>query len=114
MEVVLRKKGFKIERKDVEKVLEGVRVESNSQTHYYVVVNGRELPVKKALWKVLKEKGVGLTLLDFTTQDAVRIFKRLGFDVVKRGKWNLLRFAGAIKGGGNAVEDKKRLYEGSP
>ena len=111
---MLRKKDFEIERKEIEKSLEGVRVEGDPQTCYYVVVNGRELPVKKALWKVLKEKGVDLTLLDFTTQDAVRIFKRLGFDVVKRGKGSLLEFAGAIKAGGNAVEDKKRLYEGSP
>ena len=114
MEVVLRKKGFKVEKEEVERLLKDVRIEDDPQAAYYVVVEGRELPAKKALGKVLEAKGTGLTLLDFTTQDAVRVFRRLGFEIVRRGKKDILKFAGAIKAGGNAVEDKKRLYEGSP
>ena len=114
MEVVLRKKGFKVEKEEVERLLKDVRIEDDPQATYYVVIGERELPVKKALGKVLEAKGTGLTLLDFTTQDAVRVFRRLGFEIVRRGKKDILKFAGAIKAGGNAVEDKKRLYEGSP
>ena len=114
MEVVLRKKGFELEKEEVEKLLKDVHVEDDPQATYYVVIGGKELPAKKALGKVLEAKGTGLTLLDFTTQDAVRIFRRLGFEIVRRGKKSILEFAGAIKAGGNAVEDKRRLYEGSP
>ena len=114
MEVVLRKKGFELEKEEVEKILKDVHVEDDPQATYYVVIGGRELPAKKALGRVLEAKGTGLTLLDFTTQDAVRIFRRLGFEIVRRGKKDILEFAGAIKAGGNAVEDKRRLYEGSP
>ena len=114
MEVVLRKKGFKVEKEEVERLLKDVRIEDDPQATYYVVIGERELPVKKALGKVLEAKGTGLTLLDFTTQDAVRVFRRLGFEIVRRGKQDILKFAGAIKAGGNAVEDKRKLYEGSP
>ena len=114
MEVVLRKKGFKVEKEEVERLLKDVRIEDDPQAAYYVVIGERELPVKKALGKVLEAKGTGLTLLDFTTQDAVRVFRRLGFEIVRRGKKNILEFAGAIKAGGNAVEDKRKLYESSP
>ncbi len=114
MKVMLRKKGFEVEKEEVEEFLRDVSIEDDPQATYYVVVEGRELPAKKALGKVLEAKGTGLTLLDFTTQDAVRIFRRLGFEIVKRGKKDILKFAGAIKAGGNAVEDKRKLYEGSP
>ena len=112
MEVVLRKKGFEVEKKEVEELLRDASIEDDPQATYYVVIEGREIPAKKALGKVLEAKGTGLTLLDFTTQDAVRIFRRLGFEIVRRGKKDILRFAGAIKAGGNAVEDKRKLYEG--
>ena len=113
MEVVLRRKGFKMKKEEVEKLLNDISIEDDSQATYYVVIGGKELPAKRALLKILEAKGTGLTLLDFTTQDAVRIFRRLGFEVVKKGKKNILKFAGAIKAGGNAVEDKRKLYEGS-
>ncbi len=112
MEVVLRNRRFIVERNEVETLLKSAHIEEEPQASYFIVVEGRELPVKKALKRVLGEKGISLTLLEFTSQDAVRIFKRLGFEVVKRGKGNIMEFAGAIKGGGNAVEDKEKLYEG--
>ncbi len=114
MEVVLRKQGFKVEKEEIEKLLGSVQIEEDPQATYYVIVGRRELPVKKALEKVLENKGVNLSLLDFTTQDAVSIFKRLGLDLVRKGKGNILKFAGSIKAGGNAVEDKRKLYEVSP
>jgi len=56
-----------------------------------------------------------LTKLDFTTQDAVRIFRKLGFEVLTKGRKGkaLDDLIGVIKEGEgfNAVEDKARLYE---
>ena len=109
----LRGRTFELSRQEVERSLKGLKSELNNQASYYVLVGKKELPVKKALEIVLKNKGLDLSLLDFTTQDAVRIFKKLGFDVIRRGKGNILSLAGAIKGGGNAVEDEERLYESS-
>jgi len=84
------------------------------RSKYLVVIGGKEIPVKVALYELLKRKGTNLTLLDFTTQDAVRIFRKLGVPiVVKSRKQNLLSYAGAIKGGEffNAVKDKGAIYE---
>ena len=114
MQVVLRRKGFEVEKEEVEELLRNTSIEEDPQATYYVVIGERELPAKKALGKVLEAKETGLTLLDFTTRDAVRIFRRLGFKIVKKGKESILKFAGAIKAGGNAVEDKRKLYESSP
>ncbi len=112
MEVTLRRVGFELDRREVEDILS--KAQESGKASYYVIVKGKEIPVKRALGKVLKEKGISLTLLDYTTQDAVRIFRRLGFDVVRRGKSDIMRFAGAIGGSGNSVEDKGKIYEGSP
>ncbi|EDP76404.1 hypothetical protein HG1285_02318 [Hydrogenivirga sp. 128-5-R1-1] len=112
MEVTLRRVDFKLDRREVEDILS--EAQESGKASYYVIVKGKEIPVKRALEKVLRAKGIGLTLLDYTTQDAVRIFRRLGFDVVRRGKSDIMRFAGAIRGNGNSVEDKEKIYEGSP
>jgi len=97
------------------KVLEGKTFESRG-AKYFVVINGVEVPVKPALMELLRRKGINLTLLDFTTQDAIRIFRKLGLEIVIKGvnkKRELLKFAGAIKGGKDmdAVRDKEELYE---
>ena len=46
---------------------------------YYVKYKGRKLPVKQALNAVAPK----LLRAGFNTTDAVRVFKRLGFDVEK-------------------------------
>ena len=109
---VLRGKAFMLDSNEVRKLLAKARTE-RKKTKYYVVIGRRELSVKCALEKVLKRKGIDLTLMDFTTQDAVRIFRKLGFPIVRRGRKEILRFAGAIKGGKDldAVEDKRKIYD---
>ncbi|RTZ69484.1 MAG: hypothetical protein DSZ30_02425 [Aquificaceae bacterium] len=114
VETIVR--GFKvqIDPEDL-KVLEGKTFESRG-AKYFVVINGVEVPVKPALMELLRRKGINLTLLDFTTQDAIRIFRKLGLEIVIKGvnkKRELLKFAGAIKGGKDmdAVRDKEELYE---
>ena len=113
VQVKLRGKKFHISTQDL-KGLDFDNLETQKSGEYFVVINGKEVPIKRALYFLLQKKGVNLTLLDFTTQDAVRIFRKLGVPiVVKSKKTNLLRFAGAIKEGKNlnAVEDKERAYE---
>ena len=112
MEITLRRTDFELDKREVEDILSGVN--EPGKASYYVIVKGKEIPVKRALEKVLKAKGISLTLLDYTTQDAIRIFRRLGFDVVRRGKADIMRFAGAIRGDGNSVEDKEKIYEDPP
>jgi len=65
-----------ISREEVEKALEGVDLHEK-QASYFVVVNGREFPVKRAMERVLNSGGLSVTVLDFTTADAVRFFRNL-------------------------------------
>ena len=66
--------------------------------------------IREGLYEILKSKGINLTKLDFTTQDAVRIFRRLGFEIVVKGKKKkaLDDFVGVIKEGDsfNAVMEQ--------
>ena len=114
VEVKLRGRNLKLSLQDLTDLqIEGVEWETKSGD-YFVVIDGKEIPAKRALYSILRKKGIDLTLLDFTTQDAVRIFRKLGVPiVVKSKKQNLLQFAGAIKEGEklDAVEDKKNAYE---
>ncbi len=56
---------------------------------------------------------MSLTKVDFTTRDAVRILRRLGFDTIegtKREK-RLSSFAGILSLGGNSVKESGVWYE---
>jgi len=113
VQVKLRGKRFQISVQDL-KGLNFDNLETRKGGEYYVLIEDKEIPIKRALYSILKKKGIDLTLLDFTTQDAVRVFRKLELPiVVKSKKNNLLRFAGAIKEGKNlnAVEDKGKAYE---
>ncbi len=63
---------FSLTREEVERKLKGINPEVVHQV--YVEVNGRKYPVKQALAEV-----IGLMRSGFTTQDAVRVFRRLSF-----------------------------------
>ena len=82
---------------------------------YFVVVGKRRVPVKSAFETILRAKGIDLTVLDFTTQDAVRILRKLGFHIVrgKCKKEELRGYIGALSMEGNAVKDKEKAYNGS-
>ncbi|WP_461828972.1 hypothetical protein [Aquifex sp.] len=113
MRFKLRDRSFELSRKEVTEILSGKNYEQNG-SRYFIELEGKYIPAKEALYRILKSKGIKLTKLDFTTQDAVRIFRRLGFEVVVKGKRKktLDDLVGVIKGGGdfNAVEDKVKLY----
>jgi len=49
---------------------------------YFVEENGRLIPVKEKLRKLIKSRKVSLKQ-NFTTYDALRELKKLGFKVVK-------------------------------
>jgi len=110
----LRGKEFELSREKVMEILKDKSFEQNG-SRYFIELEGRYIPIKEALNEVLKSEEIGLTKLDFTTQDAVRIFRKLGFEIFLKGKREkaLDDLVGAIKEGGNfdAVEDKMRLYE---
>lgn len=63
---------FDLEREAVERAIEGVLPEPILE--HYVVVGGRRFPPKQVLVRV-----TGLDRADFTTHQARRILKRLGF-----------------------------------
>ena len=122
MVVVLRGKEIELKYEDFKGVSEK-KIKSDRKTKYYAIVEGKKFPVKRLLYEVLKAKGYDFTLQDFTTEDAIRILKRLGIEIreieeldkqvskEKRGnKEKILKYVGVIEIGGNAVEDEQKLY----
>jgi len=69
-------KAFSIGRQEVERKLKGVQPEPIRQ--YCVTVNGWDYPVKQAI-----EVSVGLLRSGFTTQDAIRVLRKLGLPLRK-------------------------------
>ncbi|MBW2000481.1 MAG: hypothetical protein JRJ29_21305 [Deltaproteobacteria bacterium] len=74
------------------------------------------MPIKQALKTIMDKKGLGLTILDITTKDAVSIFRRLDFPIlVERGsrgsKSAIMKYIGIFDFEGSSVEDKKRVYD---
>ncbi len=65
---------FSLEAKDVEKKLKGVEPEAIQQV--YVVVSGVRYPVKQAL-----AVSAGLIRAGFTTHQAFRVLRKLGFQL---------------------------------
>jgi 5-methylcytosine-specific restriction protein B len=67
---------FSLSRDQVEKALAGIKPE---QTKRHAVQIGRDIfPVKQALSQV-----TGLDRLDFQSMDARRVFRRLGFKLLR-------------------------------
>ncbi len=86
-------------------------------TDYFAKVEGKEVPAKRLIEQVLKEKGTGLTLQDITTKYAVDILRKLDIPVYRKSEHlhssrmeRLKKLAGSISIGGNAVEEEKKLY----
>ncbi|MCS7163708.1 MAG: hypothetical protein NZ845_01750 [Thermodesulfovibrio sp.] len=113
----LRGKKIELSRDDVLKSLAKYKEETYPKkgqlSSYYIVVDGKLIPIKKALLMVLEYLGYDLTILDFVTQDAVRIFRSMGFQIIvgKGNKNSLKPFVGILDLEGNAIEDKKNIYE---
>jgi hypothetical protein len=69
---------FALERDDVERATEGVLPDPIHE--HYVVIGGRRFPPKQVL-----SEATGLDRADFTTHQARRILKRLGFTAARAG-----------------------------
>ena len=110
---VLRGKEVYLSKKDIERVAQnGI---TGRGTAYFALIGGKRIPVKNLLQEALKDKGFYFSLLEFTTQDAVRILGKLGVEIVEYRMVgtakSLLKFAGVVSMGGDAVEDEGRLYK---
>ena len=110
---VLRGKEVYLSKKDVERAAQnGI---TGKGTAYFALIAGKRIPVKNLLQEALKDKGFYFSLLEFTTQDAVRILGKLGVEMIEDRRVGtaktLLKFAGVVSMGGNAVEDERGLYE---
>lgn len=77
MQFTIGGNSYDLTRQQVEEHLRNVEPESGRQ--HFVEVNGRQFPVKQVLTVAL-----GLSKLDFTTQQARSVVKRLGFTVTER------------------------------
>lgn len=74
MKFTIRGKSFDLVKGDV---VGGMRGEQPKRINkYYVLVNGREYPIKQVI-----EKVCGLHAVEFTSADAHRILEKLGFEV---------------------------------
>jgi 5-methylcytosine-specific restriction protein B len=69
---VIRGNTYRLTRDDVIENIKGIHPEPIRK--HYVEISGARYPIKQALAQVL-----GLAVIDFTSQDAYRIFRRLGF-----------------------------------
>ncbi|MGH7902161.1 MAG: hypothetical protein ACRENZ_10530 [Thermodesulfobacteriota bacterium] len=110
---VLRGKEIHLSKKDLERVAQkGIMGRGRA---YFALIGGKRIPVKDLIHEALREKGSDVTLLDFTTQDAVRILRKLDVEIIEDRNVGtakvLLKFAGVVSMGGDAVEDEGRLYE---
>jgi hypothetical protein len=63
-------------REEIERKLKGVQPERIHQC--YVTINGKDYPVKQPL-----EVMAGLLRSGFTTQDAIRVLRKVGFPLRK-------------------------------
>ncbi|MBM3677241.1 MAG: hypothetical protein FJW96_05060 [Actinobacteria bacterium] len=83
---------FSLERRTIERAL--AKELPDPLTEHYVVVHGRRFPPKQVLAKV-----TGLDRADFTTHQARRILKRLGFVAERVGSTTSAPDRGAPDGG---------------
>ncbi|RLB77327.1 MAG: hypothetical protein DRH15_11430 [Deltaproteobacteria bacterium] len=119
--VKLRGRRFRVSHDEANQVLKNAGISAHGINRgkapsYFLVVDGRKIPIKQALKAIIDKKGLDLTILDVTTKDAVGLFRRLDFPIVvekgkKGSKAAILKYAGMFAFEGSSVTDKKRLYD---
>lgn len=87
-DTTLRGVSFKVGPEEAKKAAENLL--EGWGRKYALNIEGRYYPPKEVILELLrlkfKENGETLTRMDFTTMDAVRILRRLGFKIVSREK----------------------------
>jgi len=107
-----RLRGFEFELDPRDVVDASKQLQQGWGRKYAVQVDGGYYAPKDLMWSFLQKKTAGKLLkIDFTTEDAVRTLRRLGFKVLTRTagqgvrKAKLSSLAGALSIGGNAVRE---------
>jgi len=114
MQAVLRNLHLDLKRSDVEKAAQ--KTPQGWGRKYAVIVRGKYFPLKDLMLSLINLKsGPTLLKMDFTTEDAARTFRRLGYSVVLRPldaeSSKLSSLIGLVSLGGNAVADTERYDE---
>lgn len=88
---------------------------------YVVKIEGQYYPPKDVVYKLLETKfeefeDIHFSRMDFTTMDAARILRRLGFSIVEadRVEWTekrLTNLSGVLSLGGDSIKDSESYYE---
>ena len=83
IEATFQLRGFELNLSS-EEIKEIVKKLSEAKKGTYIVrIEGKHFAPKDVLYEVIKRKKVNLTKLDFTTQDAIRVLRKLGFDAIE-------------------------------
>ncbi|MER3445313.1 MAG: hypothetical protein C4291_00090 [Candidatus Dadabacteria bacterium] len=119
MKTRLRGVEFKVNPEEVKKATKDIS--EGWGRKYAVDIEGRYYPPKEVIFNLLRMKfknsNETFTRMDFTTMDAVRILRRLGFKTVgeekKRPpkKKKLSSLAGTLSLGGDSIKDSEPYYE---
>ena len=119
MKTKLRGVEFKVSPEEVKKAAKNLS--KGWGRKYAVEIEGNYFPPKDVVLELLtfkfEENGEDFTRMDFTTMDAVRILRRLGFKIVSKKdieaprKKKLSSLAGVISLGGDSVKDSEGYYE---
>jgi len=105
---------FEVTSKDIEKLAKSIPPSRGRR--YITVIEGRTFSPKDLVAHLIAAKNVPLTKADFTTMDAIRILRKLGFkteDTIIRftQKKPLHSYAGVLSLGGDSLKDGDFWHE---
>jgi hypothetical protein len=120
MKTKLRDVDFEVSPEDIKKAVENLS--EGWARKYAVDIEGHYYPPKEVILSLLKMKfknndGIYFTKMDFTTMDAVRILRRLGFKTVGKEERSLPKrrklssLAGVLSLGGDSIKESEAYYE---
>ena len=112
--IQLRSFKFEVGPEEIERI--ATRLPPSKGRKYATFVGGRTFSPKELVVHLIIAKNIPLTRMDFTTMDAVRILRRLGFEThtigkERKPKKSLLSFAGIVSLGGDSLREREAWYE---
>ncbi len=112
--VQLRSFKFMVGPEEIEKI--ATKLPPSKGRKYATFVGNRTFSPKELVVHLVTAKNIPLTKMDFTTMDAVRILRRLGFETHTIGtdrkrKKSLLSFAGIVSLGGDSLRESEAWHE---
>jgi len=114
IDVQLRSFKFEVGPEEVERIASNLPPSKGRK--YTTFVGDKTFSPKEIVVHLVEAKNIPLTRMDFTTMDAVRILRRLGFETVpiredKKQKKSLLSYAGIVSLGGDSLRESETWYE---